>query len=603
VTGLVDQFKAAEGSARTAAQLDAACTAIVTAALPALESDEPGLHQVGRTTTLEFAFYVSRPGAEPERLALSKALAAKVAAAKVPAKVWICRLFQHMGRDECVAALTALLSDADAEVQESARRALLKNSSAAAGAALVAALAKADAPAWRMALVNAVADRADPTTTVAIAKYLADKDLGVAMAAAYGLGNIGGTEAVNALTAAKASAADKVKDAVLDGLLLAAADLVRKGSVDEAAAVYRDLDVPASPPRIRMGALRGAIITGGEKAVPTLTAALTGTDPAMRNFALSLLPEVRGAAGTKALVELMPKLAPAEQAVVLNELAARNDAAVKPALLEALKSSDASVRSAAVAALGPAGDESALPALVEMIVKAPTDADRKSVEKTAASICARSANKEACAAAILKELPKAQGAGRLSLLALLGQTGTKSALAAVVPALKDADPEVQAVAVKTLGEWPNTAPAADLLAYVKAEASSARQVQALRGFVRLASLGEMPAADRTQMYADALAAAKRPEDKTMVLSEMGNFPSAAALGVIRPLLAGDSKNEAAAAIIKIAAAVAAGSPAEAKAALQQTIDSGANDNLKAQARQTLATVENLPSPRAGGSPR
>ncbi len=64
VSGLIDQFKAGEGTTRTAAQLDAACAAIVAAAMPALESDEPGLHQVGRTTTLDFAFYVSRPGAE-----------------------------------------------------------------------------------------------------------------------------------------------------------------------------------------------------------------------------------------------------------------------------------------------------------------------------------------------------------------------------------------------------------------------------------------------------------------------------------------------------------------------------------------------------------
>ncbi len=104
-----------------------------------------------------------------------------------------------MGSDECVAALTALLSDSDAEVRESARRALEKNSAPEAGTALVAALAKADAAALAPALVMALADRGDPATVPAVAKCLADKDEGVASAAAYGLGKIGGTEAVKAL--------------------------------------------------------------------------------------------------------------------------------------------------------------------------------------------------------------------------------------------------------------------------------------------------------------------------------------------------------------------------------------------------------------------
>jgi HEAT repeat protein len=180
------------------------------------------------------------------------------------------------------------------------------------------------------------------------------------------------------------------------------------------------------------------------------------------------------------------------------------------------------------------------------------------------------------------------------MVTLLGQAPSKTSLAAVRTALKDTDTEVQTAAIKALGNWSDASPAADLLAIAKTD-TSAQQIAALRGFIRLASLGEMPAADRTKMYADALAAAKRPEDKSMALSEMGNSPSPAALAVIRPLLAGDSKNEAAAAIIKIATAVAAKAPAEAKAALQDVAASSANDNMKRQATQALTGL--------GGSPR
>jgi HEAT repeat protein len=598
VSNLIDQFKSYVADASAAppapAQLEKYCASIVTAALPALESDDASLHQVGRTLTLDFAFHVSRPGAEAERLALSKALAAKVAAAKPQAKVWICRLFQHIGRDECIPALAAMLGDADADTSGAAARALQKNPAAEAGTVLAAALAKADKPAARVDLIMAVAGRGDPATAAVVAKCLADKDELVSTNAAYGLGRIGGTEAVKALTAAKGSATGKVLDAVLDGLLLAASDLVRKGSLDDAAAIYRDLDVAASPARIRVAALRGSIIAGGEKSVPVITEALTGTDTAKRALALSLLPELRGPSGTKALIELMPKLNAAERAVVLNELAARKDAAAKPAIILALASEDADLQAAALQALGSMGDETDLPAILKLLSKATRDADRRNIERVAGAICARSTHKEACAAAILKDLSEAQGANRVSLLALAGQTGAKPALAALVTALKDADTDVQAAAIRGMAEWPTPEPAPPLLAYAKAGDASVRQAAALRGFVHLASLGQMPAADRTKMYAEGLAAASRPADRTMVLSEMGNAPSAAALPVIQPLLAGDSKNEAAAAIVKIAAAVGALAPAEAKTALQQVIDSSVNENMKGQARQALAAVEKLP---------
>jgi HEAT repeat protein len=590
LSNAIDQFKAAAGTARTPAQLDTACAAIVAAALPALESDDAGLHQVGRTLTLDFAFHVTRPGAGADREAFSKALAAKLGAAKPQAKVWMCRLLQHIGRVECVAALAPLLADADAETREAARCALDKNVAAEATAALVAALAKADAPAWRLALVISVGNRADPATVPAVAKGLADKEEGVAMSAAYALGKIGGTEAVKALTAAKASTTGKTQGAVLDGLLLAADRLVRENKLEEAGAIYAGLDAATLPPQVRQAALRGTIITSGEKALPLLTEALTGADTAKRAFALAILPEVRGAAGTKALVALMPKLAPAEQAVLLNELAARNDDAAKPALLEALKSSDDGVRAAAIGAMAVAGDESALPALLERVTKAKADADRTAATRAAAAVCTRSANKEACAAAILKAGSSAQGPARIALISLLPQAPTKAALEVVRGTLKETDADLLTAAIAALSQWPNAGPAQDLLNVTKGDAPLARQLQALRGYLRLASLGDVAAADRTKMYESALAALKRPEDRPMLLSEMAAYPSAQALAVIKPLLTGEAKNEAAAAILKIAAAVAATAPAEAKAALQQVADSGANESFKTQAQKALAAL-------------
>jgi hypothetical protein len=228
-----------------------------------------------------------------------------------------------------------------------------------------------------------------------------------------------------------------------------------------------------------------------------------------------------------------------------------------------------------------------------------SDTERQAAEKAAVAVTTRSTKKDLCAAYVLVALSedKSKGSVRGSLLAILGPTGTKDALVALRAALKDADAVVVNAAIAALGAWPNAEPAPDLLAIAKSDAAAARQILALRSYVRLTAAGNTPAADRAKMYENALAAAKRPEDKSMVLSEMGNSPSAAGLAVVLPLLANaDSKNEAAAAIVKIATAVGASAPDEAQAALQKVIDSTADQNLKNQARQALTAIRRVARP-------
>jgi hypothetical protein len=328
----------------------------------------------------------------------------------------------------------------------------------------------------------------------------------------------------------------------------------------------------------------------------TLAAATEG-----RSAAFDTLVGLRGDNVDTAMVLVLARVSDAKmRAVLIRAVAARKTAAAVPAVLNAASDPDESVRIEAAGALAVLGDESAIKTLVDVIVNAKSDAERKAAEKAAVAIAVRSTKKGACAAPVLKALAAIKtGEARASLLTVLGPTGTKEALAALRAALKEAETLDVTAAITALGSWPDQAPAPDLLALAKSDAAPARQILALRSYVRLAGKGDQPAADRAKMYEEALAAAKRPEDRSMVLSEMGNSPSAAALAVIRPLLASaDSKNEAAAAIVKIAGAVAATSPDEAAAALQATLDSSADEAIKRQARQALATLKRPARPAA-----
>ena len=70
------------------------------------------------------------------------------------------------------------------------------------------------------------------------------------------------------------------------------------------------------------------------------------------------------------------------------------------------------------------------------------------------------------------------------------------ALDAVRAALKKEDltAEVKDAAVRTLSEWPDAAPADDLLALVNTSSNQTHKVLALRGYIRMAGMTGKPIA-------------------------------------------------------------------------------------------------------------
>jgi hypothetical protein len=175
---------------------------------------------------------------------------------------------------------------------------------------------------------------------------------------------------------------------------------------------------------------------------------------------------------------------------------------------------------------------------------------------------------------------------------VLGRLGTAKALEAVRAAAKDSDADVQDAAIRALADWPNAAPLADLLAIAKADAKPARQVLALRGYVRLVGVASAPGTEKVGMFRQALALAKRPEEKKMVLAGTADAPSLESLEMAKGYLAdADLKAEAAVAVIKIAAAIGGSDQDAAKAALKQVIAAPPGDAAKQQAQDALNSIE------------
>ena len=204
------------------------------------------------------------PGRETERAAacevIAEALGTKLAK---PARIWLLRQLEYIGRDECVDAVAASLDNPDPHIRDAARRALQNIPVPQAGAKLRGKLRDAQGT-WRVGLINSLGARGDGAAAGALADLLDAGDRAAAAAAANALGKIGGPHATKALAAALPRAPKQLKIPVADAYLRCADKLLAEGKKDEAMAIYKQLYAPDSPQAIRLAAAQGMLNAAGE---------------------------------------------------------------------------------------------------------------------------------------------------------------------------------------------------------------------------------------------------------------------------------------------------------------------------------------------------
>jgi HEAT repeat protein len=187
--------------------------------------------------------------------------------------------------------------------------------------------------------------------------------------------------------------------------------------------------------------------------------------------------------------------------------------------------------------------------------------------------------------AICKAMAEARGEVKLALLRALRSAGGPKALQTVKAAAADSDAQVKETALRALCDWP-TPDALPLVAeLVKTAPTKTIKVLALRGFVRLVPQQDAPDAEKLDSLTRAMALADRREEKRLVLSALGNVPTAEALALVMSYLGNpDLKEEACLAAVAIAEKIAASHRAEVTAAMGQVAKATANKKLAARAK-------------------
>lgn len=396
----------------------------------------------------------ARPDAENERVALATLLASKAADSTVPqpARVWIVRQLEYIGAMEAVPALTALLADADTELQECARRALERNPAPEATKSLRDALAKANPGTFKIGLLQALGQRADVEAVSLIVACL-DAPL-TARAALSALGEIANPAAAKALWAAF----ERQTPGASDALIVAARKSIAKGDLKGAAAIYARLYAASTGQPWRPAALVGMATADPIAARPLLAEAVSGEDPRLQGAALSVVGTVYSQGRAAFLAPLLPGLKGSAKVRLLNALTSTADAEAEMSVQTAASDADEAVRLAALETLGRIGGLSSVPVLIQAAAEG-----NASAQKAAATALARLSG-HGVEAALVQQAGEGELKKRGAALQALADRHDASALPAIWKLVSD--PAVSSAALAALakvGADPEIQPLAKLV--------------------------------------------------------------------------------------------------------------------------------------------
>jgi len=454
-------------------------------------------------------------------------------------KADICRQLAVFGNKDSIEALASLLGDE--KLSHMARYGLETIPDPAVDDALRKALGKLKGRPL-VGVISSIGVRRDAKAVGQLKKMLQDPDVQVAQAAARALGKIGNSAAAKAMQGAlpKASAANKL--ALCEGLFRCAEALAARGHRKKAIAIYDQLRNLREPYQVRIGALRGAILTRQKGGLKLLKKHLRSDDYVLFSAAVQTAQELPGTEVTNALTAVLNQLPADNQILVIETLAKRADTSALPTLFALAKRGRKPVRMAAIRALPEIGHASAVSVLKELL----DDADLHISETAKESFAALPGRK--VDAAVMVMLNSNDTSQRLTAIEIIGRRRTKAAIPALLKAARDTDPQVRPAALKKVGELggPAELPAMlDTLLHLKDSKDLDAAEQALRSICAKADNPQ----SHTEKLINLLNQA-HGEQKSTLLNVLGTIGGTNALEAVREAV-NDQNAEVRAAAIRV----------------------------------------------------
>jgi len=248
------------------------------------------------------------------------------------------------------------------------------------------------------------------------------------------------------------------------------------------------------------------------------------------------------------VLERLPEATGDVDAQLLIEVVGLRRIEATDALLKALDSSRPAVRHAALESLGRTVAPERLAILVVAVI------DPKYAEDQAAAVTAlktaavRMPDREACATELAAAVPIAPVAAQVSILEILGKMGGPKALETLATYAAGSNTQLKDTSSRLMGEWMTADAAPVLLKLATTGPADKFQVRAMSGYIRIARQFVLPEPERIAMCEQAMKAAKRDNERKLVLEVLERYPSRGTLALaIQATQSGNLKSEATAA--------------------------------------------------------
>jgi HEAT repeat protein len=347
---------------------------------------------------------------------------------------------------------------------------------------------------------------------------------------------------------------------------------------------------------VRLAAISALVSLGHDEAISPLVELVASDNADAAKTAAEALSRMPGDKSLAAAAGALATGGAKAKVALLELLAARGATAHKDVVLKQATDADDAVRLAAFKAMEKLGGESDAPKLIELAIAAKDDADAAAALKAAAAAAAHSEDAEHRSDAFVAALGATKGPRRTLIERAVAKVGGAGALAIVVADLKSNDKATREGALSALADWQGSAAVAPLLEAAKS-ADAGDQVTAIRGVVQvLRAATNMSAAEKTAAYSQAIAAAKRPEEKKMILGAIGSERGQEMFDIAASFLDEEGlKAEASLAAIKTALPAAKGQAGlkgvNVVEALKKAIPGCPDGGLKADAERYLKKLE------------
>jgi len=199
--------------------------------------------------------------------------------------------------------------------------------------------------------------------------------------------------------------------------------------------------------------------------------------------------------------------------------------------------------------------------------------------------------------ALCAALAQAPAEPKLALLRILRSARGPKALAAVRTAATDANAEIRNAAISLLCRWPTADALPDVVKLAKTSSNPKLKILALRGYIRLIPLQNVPVKEKLASLKDALTLVERNEEKKLALAVLGGIPAVEALALVAPHLSNPAvKEEASLAAVGIAERIVRRHPSQVAEAMSQVLKVTANKQTARSARRLLGRAKR-PGPR------